>query len=108
MIGEQTVDVDRAIAFLNELLEVDRAAISELFLAHRVSCNEAMAKHETVQVGVVRDGWDLGVLGLINGLFGVDERQWGFIAMQFRDGGRGELVKFERTQSRREKIEEPE
>ena len=61
--------VKRAIAFLNDALERDPDAITRLFNA-RVECNEKMINHPTIQVGVYDDEFKLGVLGLINGLFG--------------------------------------
>lgn len=66
---------EKLIAFLNHALEVDHAAVNELF-ATRVMCNEAMAQHPTIQVGQKQD---LSILGLLNGAFGVDSEAWGCI-----------------------------
>ncbi len=77
----------RAVAVLNRALEADPEAITEL-VNTRVTYNDALADDPTVQVGLVDEGIEggqvhrvcrLGPLGLINGLFGVDEFQSGYI-----------------------------
>lgn len=88
--------INEAITILNTILEADRGALQQL-IDHRVLCNEALADHPTVQVGAVNGEYCVGVLGVINGLFGVDERQWGFIAAEYNDAG--QLERFRRTPS---------
>ena len=63
---------------LNEANQLDPLAVAELMIC-RVSCNEALADHPTIQVG--NDG--VGPLGLINGLVGVRDNDWGYIAMEW-------------------------
>jgi len=55
---------------LNELLRIDRRAITELFDI-KVRCNKALAGHNTVEVTKSRgeDTWYISVRGIINGLF---------------------------------------
>ena len=88
--------IDLAIEVLNEALAADPKAMQELFLK-RVKVNTAeLWDHPTIQVGTLPsidpeaedDGsiW-LRPLGLINGLFGVDDRNWGFIAMDMAEDG---------------------
>ena len=68
-----SVTLDQVVAFLNELLRLDRDAVGKL-LAARVPCNQAFADHPTVQVAKRGDGtYDVGILGVLNGLFGVFE-----------------------------------
>jgi hypothetical protein len=38
--------------------------------------------------------YTLGILGLINGLFGVDERGWGHIASVVDDGDNSKIIRF--------------
>lgn len=75
--------VKQAIAVLNEALTADRAAVEAVML-YRVTCNAELAQHATVQVGDESEGdgtlFSLGPMGLINGIFGVDEAGWGHIA----------------------------
>ena len=94
------------VAFLNELLERDRPAIAAL-IANRVPCNKRLAEHPSVQVGAQHGGYNVGLLGLLNGLCGVRENGYGLIAAIFEGDSPTEyrdLVRFEvlSTQSRTE------
>jgi len=88
-VTQSSIDVSYAVRFLNSLLEVDRVAVSHLFERH-VPCNAALDNHPTVQIA--DDG--VGVLGLLNGLFGTDEKGWGFIASVYEDNDPFTIVKF--------------
>ena len=98
---KETISVDDTIVFLNELLAYDSEAIRDLILFGKVSCNEKMANHPTVQVGVIKNSnglksFSLGFLGLLNGLFGIhDLSGYGEIAALFDDENK--LLKFERV-----------
>jgi hypothetical protein len=86
----------RVCNFLNELLEIDRPALASL-IANRVPCNEALANHPMVQVGAQHGGYHVGMLGVLNGLCGVRENNYGFIEAIF-DGEEGkfqDLIRFE-------------
>ncbi len=79
------IDRERAQAivdYLNELLELDRPAIAAL-VANRVPCNERLSEHPTCQVGRQHGGWNVGLLGLLNGFCGIDDISWGGIAAVF-------------------------
>lgn len=89
------VTIDETIDLLNELIRLDKPAIAAL-LANRVPCNQALADHPTVQVQAQNDGYHVGLLGIINGLFGTDDHLWGPICFEFEDG---HLTKFKRTPS---------
>jgi hypothetical protein len=87
------VTPENVVVFLNSLLEIDRRAVSKLFDSY-VYCNRGMAEHPRVQVRRLkinkyrpRDVWKVGVLGLINGLFGVHSNRYGPIARVIRDDG---------------------
>lgn len=71
-----------AVDLLNQALFDDREAITKLF-EHRVSCNEALAYHPTIQV---KEDNTVGFLGLLNGIFGVNESQIGHICAVYEDG----------------------
>lgn len=79
------VSLDQAIDYLNELIAADRPAIAAL-IANRVPCNQALAKHPTCQVGQQHGGFHVGMLGVLNGLFGTFEDGWGPITFVFKDG----------------------
>lgn len=86
----KTVNLDAAIEFINELIETDREAITALW-QNRVPCNQALADHPTVQVGEENGRFVVGLLGILNGLFGVDETGTGFIHF-FIDSETGALL----------------
>jgi hypothetical protein len=85
--------IDNVIDYLNEILATDRPAIAAL-MANRVPCNEQLAEHPTVQVQPQHGGYHVGLLGIINGMFGVDDLSHGLITIVFEDGN---LLKFART-----------
>lgn len=68
---QNATTIAAAVDYLNSLAEADRTAV-EALIEHRVLCNDALRRHPTCQAGgtpVV-----VGMLGVINGLFGTDER----------------------------------
>lgn len=69
----------KIVTFLNELNEIDNAALNALF-NNRVPCNNELAEHPTVQVG---QDHTVGILGLLNGLCGTDENGNGPIVGMF-------------------------
>lgn len=92
---------DSVIATLNRLHQADPTVLPSL-IATRVTCNEAIANDPTIQVEEVSDDCDpphighrVGFLGILNGVFGVDEDGWGPIAAWYNAAG--DLVRFERT-----------
>ena len=89
-MDENIESIDRAVAVLNEALAADTEAVERL-LQFRAPCNGRLAAHPTIQVGpAVSDGSvaTLGVLGLINGLFGCGAGGSGYIAVNVAEGGR--------------------
>lgn len=78
------------VEVLNRILEADHAAVSAL-ATNRVPCNGELAADPTVQVWARRSGFHVGLLGVLNGLFGVDEEGWGSIAADVENG---EIVRF--------------
>jgi hypothetical protein len=89
---QASIDADLAIELLNEFLARDPAAISGLF-RHRVRCNSELAVCPGVQVGhgpcaaeerfgetgLAAGQFNVGILGVLNGLFGADDRGLGLI-----------------------------
>jgi hypothetical protein len=54
------------------LQTIDPDATRQLFAA-RVPCVQAVAEDRDIFVGAVEDGtWDLGILGLLNGIIGAE------------------------------------
>jgi hypothetical protein len=98
------VTADQAIEVLNRLFEADPTAISTL-IKHRVPCNKKLADDPTCQVAAydhphstiltLPDGYSVAMIGVINALFGVDDKGCGFIAYEI-DKPTGEIKKFHR------------
>lgn len=84
-----------AIDLLNEALRLDPHVMGWL-IAFRGPCNDALAEHPTIQVG--QNSKDeptvVGMLGILNGIFGKRDNGMGFIGAVY-DGGK--LVRFELT-----------
>lgn len=66
---KDSISLDEAIDFLNSLISLDKAAVAAL-IANRVPCNEQLANHPTVRVTAQHGGYHVGLLGILNGLFG--------------------------------------
>ena len=96
---QDPLSIDQAIQILNRFVKADPEAM-RLLLETRVNCNETLAGDPTCQVA----GWDgitkVGLLGVLNGLFGTipeGARQgWGPIAAIFSDD-ETVLLEFRRT-----------
>ena len=66
---KRSISIDEAVGFLNRLISLDKAAVAAL-IANRVPCNEQLANHPTVRVTAQHGGYHVGLLGILNGLFG--------------------------------------
>jgi len=83
---KESITIQETVDFLNELLKVDNQAINTLFSV-RMACNKDLADHNTVQVGVFPpDYFQVGMIGILNGLFGKDEFGWGHICANYDNG----------------------
>lgn len=78
--------VRHIVELLQEAIELDRNAVSAL-VAARVPCNEALANHPTIQVGDSAGCFSVGLLGILNGLCGVDAEDWGAVAIDVDSDG---------------------
>jgi len=76
--------LENVITVLNEINKLDPTVLLAL-ISYRVPCNQALADHPTVQVGKseLGDYFEVGLLGILNGLFGVKEDGYGYIAAEF-------------------------
>jgi hypothetical protein len=74
----------QAVAILNRLVAADVGAMSAL-VNHRVPANAALRADPTAQCG--GPTLTIGMLGVINAIFGVDATNWGHIAVQVGDAG---------------------
>lgn len=78
---------------LNDALEADPVAVHAL-ISTRVQCNARLADHPTVQVGITPTSFEVGALGLLNGVIEVATGKR--VAAQWvqTEPGREELVGF--------------
>ncbi len=75
----------QAVNLLNEAMGLDPVAI-EALIEQRVPCNQALGDHPTIQcLSEQPDECLLGMLGILNGICGVDEKGWGPIAAVYDD-----------------------
>ncbi len=89
------LSVNEVIELLNTYLNFDRAAITNL-IRRQISCNKDMADHPTIQVRADHGIPFVGMLGIINGLFGTREDGWGHITAVVDDAG--QIERFENTE----------
>ena len=83
---ETNVTPTDVVEFLNNLLKIDPVSIGNIF-GFRVPCNKDLADHPTVQVGCEKDFCQVGIVGILNGLFGVHEKSgWGCISIIMDNG----------------------
>jgi hypothetical protein len=91
----ESITPEDAVELLNDALICDRDAISRL-VQKRISCTHGLADHPTIQCRETQARrFSVGVLGIINGLFGVDSRGYAPITAVYDDDGG--LVEFRLT-----------
>ena len=82
----KNISVADVVNYLNDLLIIDPIAINGLF-SLRISCNAEMRDHPTIQVGTLGKTFGIvGIIGILNGLFGTDKNKWGHISANYDDG----------------------
>lgn len=93
---KKAVTIEEVIDLLNEALTLDPEAINNLF-NQEVVVNQTIAEHKTIQVGKNASGENrLRILGIINSIFGVDEKGYGALMMVTNENSK--IIKFDRFQ----------
>ena len=88
----KSVTPQQIVDYLNHLLKVDYSAIDKLCFT-RIYCSKKLAEHPTVQVCKDNFGnYSVGLLGILNGLIGIDKDGWGCIAADCEANGK--ITKF--------------
>lgn len=96
---KESVTIQEVIDLLNSAIEKDREAMTELCKT-RVKVNDELAEHPTIQAhcynsdGEEIDDCSVGLVGIVNGIFGVDEKLYGCIGAVYDDDDR--LIEFRR------------
>ena len=76
------VTIDDVVELLNDAVDKDPEAIYKLAV-NRVPCNAMLADHPTIQVGKFGDEYKVGLIGILNGIFGIADDGFGAIAGDF-------------------------
>lgn len=76
----------KVVDFLTEIHRADPDALTAL-VSSRVPCNRALADHPTIQTGETDDGFEVGLVGILNGLCGVGREGRGVVAVLVEDDG---------------------
>lgn len=79
---KEFITPDEAIELLNSAIKADKEAINNL-VNSRVACNLELAEHPTIQVGCDIEECEVGLLGILNGLFGIADDGWGGVLLRF-------------------------
>lgn len=85
---KQELGLQEMVDRLNDMLVVDPVAVNALFNT-RIMCNKAFGGHPAVQTAAYGGKGGpccVGIIGIINGLFGADEDGWGHFAVEVDDG----------------------
>ena len=84
--GEETITVKDVVAMLNEIHQIDPDLTTGMIL-HRFPCNKGIRDHKTVQAHCYGDDSlenpKVGLLGILNGILGIDKNHFGPIAGDF-------------------------
>jgi hypothetical protein len=81
------MEIADVVTYLNSLVEADPLAIRAM-LCIRIPCNEELADHPTAQIdGEWPQGYTVGVMGIINGIFGIDDDGCGKISYTMNKDG---------------------
>lgn len=82
-LGREAAKV--AVELLNEILRLDPALANSLVSSYH-TCNKHIAKHPSIQVISGEHTNLVSVLGILNGLFGVNSINYGHISAVIQDG----------------------
>lgn len=74
-----TISIAETVEYLNSLLAADPLAMRAMLRTLTI-CNNTLAEHPSAQVWDCGDTAAIGLMGVINGLFGIDDNGWGAIA----------------------------
>jgi len=79
-MGMNAITPEDAVRILNDAHAADPQAMQDL-VESRVPCNENLAQHPTIQVcgGTTEEPPQVGFLGVLNGLFGINHNGRGHI-----------------------------
>ena len=83
---DEKITLDEVISYLNKLLQLDKSAINKLCV-ERIVCNKKFANHPTCKVINLNGTYYVGLLGVINGIFGNNNKGRGKITAIYDENG---------------------
>jgi len=90
------ITVEDVCSLLNEFLKMDPVCATAL-ISHKEACNEAVTKHPIIQVfQYENEPPKVGLMGLLNGMFGVRDDSRGAICYEI-DSGTNKIISFKPT-----------
>lgn len=96
VIVKKSITIKNVCDLMNELLTLDPDCVQKL-VNTRIQCNSQIADHPTVQVQQFkRDKYPkVGLLGILNGFFGIRKDGMGSICIETDD--KGKVLRFKKT-----------
>ena len=85
-MSDNKISAQDAVDYLNSVIECDPLAF-RAFMCVRIPCNKKLAEHPTAIVDVWSEGFQIGLMGLINGMFSLSEEGTGKIWYTMDDDG---------------------
>ena len=96
MTIKNEITLQDTVDFLNYMLKADSFVTNALF-SMRFPCNKEIRFSPTIQVGLLNNiAPVVGMIGVLNGLFGTDEDGWGKIAANYEGHTISEFVLLDR------------
>ena len=95
-IGDNKFDrmiADRIVMLLNDALRLDPEGMQSMCW-FRIVCNPALANHPTIQSTSIGVQYQIGMLGLLNGIVGTNPDGVGMILAKVHDSDSRKLVEF--------------
>lgn len=90
----KSISVEHAVEVLNDALRCDQEVVQKL-IETRLPCNEKLAEHPTIQVSGIEGTAKVGLLGIINGVFGICNDGKGYIIAIYDESER--LIGFKKS-----------
>lgn len=92
---KKSITPQDACNLLNEFFKLDPKSAMALTLHHE-KCNQKIIDHPSIIVAEHKNGAGIGLLGIINGMFGVRKDGMGPICGEFNDNGT-KIIRFKLT-----------
>jgi len=83
---KQTITANDVCDLLNKMLKLDYDC-THAIVSYRQKCNDLIAKHETIQVQQYEEDEfpKVGIIGILNGMFGIREDGMGAICYEIEN-----------------------